>query len=73
MFHNARMHFCNAFQHVAHLIASLIVIALLLPVVTVSTFYTYLIDRYSIFKHAHVILIALMAVKDAITLFASAM
>ena len=73
MFQNARMNFCNAFQHVAHLIVSWIVIVLPLPVVTVSTFYTYLTERYSIFKHVHVILIASMAVKDAKTLFASAM
>ena len=35
--------------------------------------FLYMFDRYYfIFKHVHVILIALMAVKDAKTLFASA-
>ena len=74
------MIWCNAYQPAAHLIVSWNVIALPLPVVIVSTFYTVhpyvfmvITNKYSIFKHVHVILIALMAAKVAKTQYASAM
>ena len=67
------MNSCNVYQPVAHLIVLWNVIALPLPVVTVSVPFHWNNWSYSIIKPVHVIPIALMVVKDAKTLFVSAM